>query len=155
MTHNIYLIIIKVPFLNTLTDLLILVPRAARSVSVQQFRFVMTFSAMSVESMSNTAPGRVLSVGCSTFPVRLQLHPQAPCQRLVASLGHTYFSHAFPNLFNSPGTAKTIIRRVDLGLPVPLGASGDEKPPSITVTGDPVINCIGTSFCCWVNRLLF
>ena len=26
----------------------------------------------------------------------------------------------------------------DLGPPVPLGASGDEKPPSITVTGDPV-----------------
>ena len=24
-----------------------------------------------------------------------------------------------------------------LGSPVPLGASGDEKPPSITVTGDP------------------
>ena len=24
-----------------------------------------------------------------------------------------------------------------LGPPVPLGASGDEKPPSITVTGDP------------------
>ena len=27
---------------------------------------------------------------------------------------------------------------LDLGPPVPLGASGDEKPPSITVTGDPV-----------------
>ena len=26
---------------------------------------------------------------------------------------------------------------LDLGPPVPLGASGDEKPPSITVTGDP------------------
>ena len=26
---------------------------------------------------------------------------------------------------------------LDLGYPVPLGASGDEKPPSITVTGDP------------------
>ena len=26
---------------------------------------------------------------------------------------------------------------LDLGPPVPLGASGDEKPPPITVTGDP------------------
>ena len=26
---------------------------------------------------------------------------------------------------------------LDLGPPVPLGASGDEKPPCITVTGDP------------------
>ena len=26
---------------------------------------------------------------------------------------------------------------LDLGPPVPLRASGDEKPPSITVTGDP------------------
>ena len=26
---------------------------------------------------------------------------------------------------------------LDLGLPVPPGASGDEKPPSIMVTGDP------------------
>ena len=27
---------------------------------------------------------------------------------------------------------------LDLGPPVPLGASGDEKSPSLTVTGDPV-----------------
>ena len=26
---------------------------------------------------------------------------------------------------------------LDLGPPVPLGASGDERPQSITVTGDP------------------
>ena len=26
---------------------------------------------------------------------------------------------------------------LDLGPPVPLGASGDEKSPSLTVTGDP------------------
>ena len=26
---------------------------------------------------------------------------------------------------------------LDLGMSVPLGASGDEKPPSSTVTGDP------------------
>ena len=26
---------------------------------------------------------------------------------------------------------------LDLGPPVPLGASGDQEPPSITVTGDP------------------
>ncbi len=26
---------------------------------------------------------------------------------------------------------------LELGPPVPLGASGDEKPPSVTVTGDP------------------
>ena len=30
-----------------------------------------------------------------------------------------------------------LIFTLDLGPPVPLGASGDEKPPSITVTGDP------------------
>ena len=29
------------------------------------------------------------------------------------------------------------ITYLDLGPPVPQGASGDEKPPSITVTGDP------------------
>ena len=27
---------------------------------------------------------------------------------------------------------------IDLGLPVPLGPSGDEKSPSVMVTGDPV-----------------
>ena len=32
---------------------------------------------------------------------------------------------------------KDALTYLDLGPPVPLGASGDEKPPSITVTGDP------------------
>ena len=32
---------------------------------------------------------------------------------------------------------QTIFLYLDLGPPVPLGASGDEKSPSLTVTGDP------------------
>ena len=30
-----------------------------------------------------------------------------------------------------------ILIYIDLGPPVPLGASGDEKSPSVSVTGDP------------------
>ena len=33
--------------------------------------------------------------------------------------------------------AISFLTYLDLGPPVPLGASGDEKPPPITVSGDP------------------
>ena len=40
-------------------------------------------------------------------------------------------------LRHSPSVKISKLTYLDLGPPVPLGTSGDEKPPSITVTGDP------------------